>query len=709
MNGDALRAALTVFDDATLETLASKGLLRRARRDVEAGKAKIENISGERASVLVEDQTVSIGADGPAKANCSCPAQGVCRHRLAALLLLREPQRAMPGSNHTAPAASGDDPSPTGPNRPNWPAEATPEPAPGLSLDPGAELEQLGVAGIEHWAGKAASRAAHELLQASPTAVIERDGAALVITLSDAALPVRYLAGQGLDGIVSKAPTCRRKTLHAAAVLAVLRQQAPAQFEASPAPDNESRFEPPSPAYLQQIATALQDCARSGLSLSPQVLEERLFALSVSSRADALPRLSRLLRTLAAAITDKRANRPEFDPRAFLRLTADATALTVATAKLEPEDHERGRELLGRVRQRYHPLGELELYGCGSQVWRTQAGARGVTAWFYAPALERWFSAGITRAVGQDGAFDPRAAWFSDALWGLGPLASIGSARISLRQAAASADGRLSLAKQVRGQSEPWVPGDIAPGWPVVFDHWPTLQQHLSEHFRGGLQSRVPLPVLLRPSASAAAWFDELEQRLVWPLADTSGAWIALSFAETGGTNGINDIEQASARKVELICALAQPTTTGYRLTPLSYASTGQKSALRSIGLDPTRTRFYDQPDQPGLLQRARARAGTLLRRGPTLRPASHDNATQTLLDDALDALQAWAEIGDATLPRIATVARSASHAGLTLPAAALQQVATALASERPERVLAAVYLLSLATEMERQLEWLDQ
>ena len=46
-----LRDALAVFDDATLETLASKGLLRRARRDVDGGKAELLSEDGVRARV----------------------------------------------------------------------------------------------------------------------------------------------------------------------------------------------------------------------------------------------------------------------------------------------------------------------------------------------------------------------------------------------------------------------------------------------------------------------------------------------------------------------------------------------------------------------------------------------------------------------------------------------------------------------------------
>src|SRR5258708_818479 len=78
------------FDDASWEALANKGLLRRARKEIEKG-LPIE-IAGETANALevtVPPFVVSIPASGPAKATCSCPAPGVCQHILAAGLYLQ--------------------------------------------------------------------------------------------------------------------------------------------------------------------------------------------------------------------------------------------------------------------------------------------------------------------------------------------------------------------------------------------------------------------------------------------------------------------------------------------------------------------------------------------------------------------------------------------------------------------------------------------
>jgi hypothetical protein len=51
-----LRAALAVFDDAALEALANKGIVRRAAKDVEAGKVAITEESEGRIVAAAETQ-----------------------------------------------------------------------------------------------------------------------------------------------------------------------------------------------------------------------------------------------------------------------------------------------------------------------------------------------------------------------------------------------------------------------------------------------------------------------------------------------------------------------------------------------------------------------------------------------------------------------------------------------------------------------------
>ena len=78
------------FDDASWEALASKGLLRRARKEIE--KLTDIVIAGETVDALqinVPPVVVTMPISGPAKATCTCPAPGICQHILMAGLHLQ--------------------------------------------------------------------------------------------------------------------------------------------------------------------------------------------------------------------------------------------------------------------------------------------------------------------------------------------------------------------------------------------------------------------------------------------------------------------------------------------------------------------------------------------------------------------------------------------------------------------------------------------
>ena len=77
-------------DDDTLTVLANAGLLRRAAKDVDAGKAAWIDQSASDGIVAVDGQRVQIDVRGPRHARCDCSAPGLCKHIHGATLWLRD-------------------------------------------------------------------------------------------------------------------------------------------------------------------------------------------------------------------------------------------------------------------------------------------------------------------------------------------------------------------------------------------------------------------------------------------------------------------------------------------------------------------------------------------------------------------------------------------------------------------------------------------
>ena len=83
-----LRAALAAADDAYLTGLSNKGTVNRAKKDLEKLTPTAE-AAGEMVVVTMGGETVMLTAP-LGKSMCSCPSTSMCRHRIGAMLWLRD-------------------------------------------------------------------------------------------------------------------------------------------------------------------------------------------------------------------------------------------------------------------------------------------------------------------------------------------------------------------------------------------------------------------------------------------------------------------------------------------------------------------------------------------------------------------------------------------------------------------------------------------
>lgn len=558
-----LAAALAAFDEAALILLANKGLVRRAARDVEAGLAVVQEGSADAVTVECDGDTVRLDRRGPSFASCTCPAPGVCRHRLAAVLAVQ--------------------------------TQAMPDPAEKEGLGVASDIAALPLEALSKWAGKAAWRAACELAAAG--AEVAPDGGGFTVIFPDEGFPVRILPGQGLDGMVSKATAAARKTFHAAAWLVARAHLGLGAPPDSEAPAGATTEVPGAmPGFLDTVTETLEDVVRLGFNLAPESLEERLFLLSVSSRADSFSRLAAMLRTLSAHVRSRRRRDFTFDPDGCLELLADTFLLVSALRGVDEfTSAERRDALFGRARRDYIATAALELTGCGAEIWTTPAGARGVTGYFYDASSDRWLTASLARGANQDPGFDPVHAYEKESLWSGKTVHELCHAEVKLRKAQASDDGRLSAASGVMIAS--LGKRTVADTWPCLFDHWDRLATRLNSRISDGRAE----PVLLRPAAMARPAFDDLTQILTWPLRDSEGRWLAVSLehgrdraalvealqtvAESGWSGTIMALASIDGRDFRLRPVALIDEDTGYNLglddlRPLMLGSWAQKTTL---------------------------------------------------------------------------------------------------------------------------------
>lgn len=494
------RAVYGNYDDDALAALASAGLLRRAAKDVEAGKVGWHADGGAAAGVVAADgQRVQLAPQGPGAARCDCPAPGVCKHILAAALWLRTASAPV-AADATAPFAA--------------PAEQVNVLEEVLALDPDALFKAAGVAAVRKAAG---------MQDTLDNAEIVDQGAVLNIRLPALDLVCRYIAGTGYAGMVSEAEPRLRKALHLLALAAVRRAHGlpfawPGEAEqAAELPaglgDDETRF-------LAQARDLVHELCAGGWSHVSDIAAPQLRALATSARVESFPRLAGLLRGLAGIADLLVARDFGVEESQALALSAQVHALTRALeAAARQADPALLARLRGAARRSFDVGAAMTLLPLGAYWWEARSGARGLSCAFWDADAGLLRQAVLARRDDSDPGFSRSSAWGQHALWpGVGPADSLAKGALVLEQPRLSEDGRLGLGGVTRASVTPaWQAND--PRWlQAGFDDWNALRGAVAGS--AGLLGEPLDLVLLRPAASEAPRLDEISQQLEWRVLD---------------------------------------------------------------------------------------------------------------------------------------------------------------------------------------------
>jgi hypothetical protein len=532
----ALASMLAQLDAAVLAALTSKGVVARAQRDVEQGKVAITARGLEEASAIVEGFAVTIHAKGLKASRCTCPAVGLCRHRVTAVLALRaEDPFASAASPAIAPAT-----------RPM----ASPD-ADAPRAIAGLDFAGMDFAEIARFAGRDWPRA---LALATEPAEIAR-GPSLTVRFPESEDRVTFPAGAALAGALHKGRPARARLAIAAAALALARDAGRALPEIAAASDSVD------PRTLDRAKAALEAAATLLAAGLQGEARERLFTVAIAARTEAAPRLAGLLRNLSRQLAPAAPGSEASGPGERLAALAEAYALTEALRR-SPSD----RRLLGTLARSFTPGDAMIAALVGAEPWRTPAGARGLTLVFADLATGRLHRATEARGAGVDLAFSAEAAWRRP-LWGLATPADMLGRLVRLPAAALSADGALGLSQRAE-----WAPGrfhmDALAAAGVLQTRWSAVQALSAEQI--GLR-RAPgeTLVLFAPQDVAEPVFDAYAQRWLWRWRDATGAAAGLVLPRDGAQDPATLAPHGPHLRAGLIAVEMRPRGVALRLMTL--------------------------------------------------------------------------------------------------------------------------------------------
>jgi hypothetical protein len=540
-----LRQLAASLDAAALEALASKGLLRRAQKDLERGmETGIAGETGTSLRVRAGEFEVTLPESGPAAATCSCPAAGVCQHILAAVIFLQQPA---PGSARL-------------------PGAKVAEP-----MDhPEEEWMAISAAQLEKWAGKAAFRAGLELAgRFTPEILRER---AIRVRFPALNSEVHFVPGGGLDGMIVSGGK-GGGGLIVAAVVGFQRAQGtewpmPADVVALEASGGAPRSRA---EVLQACQSLLDETLANGLSRLSSANQQRWSTLAVSALGVHLPRLALLLRGIGdeAALVLSRDARS--DPARMFGRMAQAHALCAA---LQNGGENPRPDLAGLHRARYDAVGHLDLIGAAAWPWRTASGYEGLTVLFWEPSAKKWNSWTESRPRQQLADFKPAARYTQPGPWeGAESPRQLAGSAFRLLRARRNRGNRLSGS----GKSRALVtgPANLMQNGLIVIGDWERLQQQSNAQTAVGLMEANPLDSIfaLKPAAWGEHGYDAVRQVFAWVLADLGQHPLLLEIAFDDFTEpAIRFLENAPPASLQgaVVIGRAQRTPRGLSLHPYS-------------------------------------------------------------------------------------------------------------------------------------------
>ncbi len=411
------------------------------------------------------------------------------------------------------------------------------------SLSPADVLGNLSDQELQKWAGKPLVRKALKTLAADMPVEIEATGS-LLVRFPTRNITCRWIPTGGLVGMIC---SCQAENVCEHVVTAILAYQVSlgkrqitveqaALAESSGAPRTRSEV-------LASVGTVLREMLSLGLARLSAATAQRLMTLAVSAHGVDLPRLERMLKTLADEVQlalrrDAQSNSANLIAQAA-RVEALRTALTKSASAT----------LVGQHRTHYHDVGQITLIGLGAQRWRSKGGYHGVTVYFWDESRKNWATWSESRPVTQPG-FDAASRFRSDGPWdGCRSPQEAAESVLRLSLACRNSQGRISGRSATRalvvGPSQPReVPGAIRA--------WTELAERAKRLFRAGLGERnenLEL-VLLVPKLWGPAFYDSLRQELVRPVADEAGRsvnlWLPFTPENEAGVEFLEHLDPAA-------------------------------------------------------------------------------------------------------------------------------------------------------------------
>ncbi|MBJ9950171.1 MAG: hypothetical protein VX125_19390 [Pseudomonadota bacterium] len=641
----------TQYDEDSLIMHSNAGLLRRARKAL--NDVELLQHSDEQLLLKVEECEVLLPIKGITQAQCNCPAQGCCKHILSSILWIQENVAQFSTNQlvleNTTESAIQQQSSNT---------SVTPEHTTASAKE---QLLDFDPSKIQKQAGKANIRLAYEFIQnwlAQPEQCqidIQDNKISFQTDLSPH--PVLLYPATGFEGILSEINHKQKIAAHLACVAYFFLQYAPEKWQWS-IELNEQQNNPNQQLalddreFIEELKTICQNFIQHGLSHLAKENVMSLHILNMQARAQNLPRLGSLLRTLHGTMRQFLEDDIQVDEQQIYNQLAHLYAYLTALSEIESLNPEFQTEALAKLRgviQRdYQNETIAHLIPLGCEWWSTDSGAHGLTVCFWDVSEQQLKEVTQARANHLDRTFDMHSA-ANTGIWG-SSLSFLLQHQLELTHAKSSSDTQLSASTDTRflqkGSFNELTISDLDQ-MNIGVSEWQTLQEMFVPH--SSLEQLKSRYVLLRHRSINAPELNELEQYFEYRVTDQQDIALKLVIPiEAEYRVRIKHLTHLIQNE-KILATLVRVETTQQQLQFIPCSVIWQSSkGLKIFSLD------YDHPIQKksSLAELITGRIEKLLEQKKQWQKQQHLSALEVLVLETQTLLEFYANTGRSQFDR---------------------------------------------------------
>ncbi|MEN8412086.1 hypothetical protein ABFP33_19235 [Acinetobacter bereziniae] len=641
----------TQYDEDSLIMHSNAGLLRRARKAL--NDVELLQHSDEQLLFKVEECEVLLPIKGITQAQCNCNAQGCCKHILSSILWVQENvaqfstnQLVLENTTESTTLQQSSNTSVTSEHATASAKEQL------LDFDPNK---------IQKQAGKANIRLAYEFIQnwlAQPEQCqidIQTNKISFQTDLSPD--PVLLYPATGFEGILSEINHKQKIAGHLACVAYFFLQYAPEKWQWS-IDLNEQQNNPNQQLALddrdliEELKTICQNFIQHGLSHLAKENVMSLHILNMQARAQNLPRLGSLLRTLHGTMRQFLEDDIQVDEQQIYNQLAHLYAYLTALSEIESLNPEFQTEALtklrGVIKRDYQNETIAHLIPLGCEWWSTDSGAHGLTVCFWDVSEQQLKEVTQARANHLDRTFDMHSA-ANTGIWG-SSLSFLLQHQLELTHAKSSSDTQLSASTDTRflqkGSFNELTISDLDQ-MNIGVSEWQTLQEMFVPH--SSLEQLKSRYVLLRHRSINSPELNELEQYFEYRVTDQQDIALKLVIPiEAEYRVRIKHLTHLIQNE-KILATLVRVETTQQQLQFIPCSVIWQSSkGLKIFSLD------YDHPIQKksSLAELITGRIEKLLEQKKQWQKQQHLSALEVLVLETQTLLEFYANTGRSQFDR---------------------------------------------------------